>query len=66
MKGVIAMYSILAESGVSISSALTDFTSVLTSVIGVVTGNPILLTMFAGGLLAVGAKVFKKIKNASK
>lgn len=66
MKGVIAMYSILGESGVSISSALTDFSSVLTSVVGVITGNPILLTMFAGGLIAVGAKVFKSIKNASK
>lgn len=60
------MYNVLAESGVSISSALTDFTSVLTSVVSVITGNAILLTMFAGGLLAVGAKVFKKIKSASK
>ena len=60
------MINVLAESGVSISSALSDFTSVLTSVVSVITGNAILLTMFAGGLLAVGAKVFKKIKSASK
>lgn len=52
--------------GVTISSALTDFTSVMTSLVGIITGNAILLTMFAGGLLTVGAKVFKRIKNAVK
>lgn len=48
------------------STALTDFTSVMTSLTGIITGNAILFTMFAGGLLAVGAKVFKRIKNAVK
>ena len=48
------------------STALTNFTSVLTSVVGIITGNEIMFTMFAGGLLVVGAKVFKKIKNAVK
>lgn len=52
--------------GVTISSALTDFSSVLTSVVGIITDNAILLTMFAGGLLVVGAKVFKRIKSAAK
>lgn len=48
------------------STALTNFTSVLTSLVGIITDNAILFTMFAGGLLAVGAKVFKRIKNAVK
>ena len=30
------------------------------------TGNTILMTMFCGGLLIVGAKIFKRLKNASK
>ena len=50
--------------GTSIASALTDFSSVMTSLVSIITGNSILLTMFAGGLLAVAAKVFKKIKNS--
>ena len=50
--------------GGTISSALTDFSSVITSLVSIITGNAILFTMFAGGLLAVGAGVFKKIKNS--
>lgn len=52
--------------GVTLSGALTDATSVVTSVIGIITDNAILLTMFASGLLVVGAKVFKGLKRASK
>ena len=48
------------------STALTNFSSVMTSLVGIIEGNDILLTMFAGGLLVVGAKVFKRIKNAVK
>ena len=48
------------------ATALTNITSVMTSVVGIITGNEILMTMFAGGLLVVGAKVFKRIKNAVK
>lgn len=50
----------------NITTALSNFSSVLTSVVSVITGNDILFTMFAGGLLVVGAKVFKRIKNAVK
>lgn len=50
----------------SITTALSDFSSVMTSLVSIITGNAILLTMFAGGLLTVGAKVFKRIKNAVK
>lgn len=48
------------------STALTNFGSVLTQVVSIITGNDIMFTMFAGGLLVVGAKVFKRIKNAVK
>lgn len=51
--------------GSTISSALGDFSTVITSVVGVITDNAILFTMFAGGLLVVGAKVFSKIKKAA-
>lgn len=49
-----------------IASALGDFATVMTNVASIITGNPIIFTMFAGGLLVVGAKVFKKIKNSVK
>lgn len=52
--------------GGTISSALTDFSSVMTSLVSIITGNAILFTMFAGGLLTVAAKVFKRIKNSVK
>ncbi len=49
-----------------IGDALTNVTTVLSTVTTVITGSPILMTMFAGGLIAVGAKAFKAIKNAVK
>ena len=56
---------ILAE-GATLSSALSDFGSVMTEVTSTITGNTTLYAMFAGGLMVVGAKVFKRIKNAVK
>lgn len=50
----------------TITTALANMGTVLTSVAGIITGNEIMFTMFAGGLLVVGAKVFKRIKNAVK
>lgn len=48
------------------ADAITDVTSVLTAVTGVITGSTVLMTMFACGLFVVGAKVFKRIKNSVK
>lgn len=50
--------------GPTLSSSLADIVSVLTSVATFITGNTIMYTMFAGGLMVIGARVFKKIKNA--
>lgn len=50
----------------NLTTALTSFVSVMTQVWNVISGNEGLFVMFAGGCLAVGAKVFKKIKNAVK
>lgn len=52
--------------GSTLASALTNMSSVLSTVVSTITGNVIMFTMFAGGLMVVGAKVFKRIKNASK
>lgn len=52
------------ETGSTIASALSDFGTVMTNLVGIITGNAILFTMFAGGLLAVGAKIFKRIRHA--
>lgn len=57
---------VLAETGASLSDALTNIGTVLTQITSTITGNAIMFTMFAGGLMVVGAKVFKRIKNASK
>ena len=49
-----------------IETALTRLESVLAPIITYIGNNPIMLTMFAGGLFVVGAKVFKRIKNSVK
>lgn len=48
------------------SAAITQFLAILTEVTNVITGSDVLMTMFVGGLFVVGAKVFKRIKNAAK
>ena len=48
------------------ATGLSNFADVLTSVVSIISNNEVLMTMFCGGLLVVGAKVFKRIKNAVK
>lgn len=51
---------------VTISTMLTSFGTVMTSMLGIVTGNAVLYTILAGGLVSAAARVFKRIKNAVK
>lgn len=46
------------------TTALTNVGSVVTAAIGIVTGNEILMTLFAGGLLGVGFKAIHWAKRA--
>lgn len=55
----------LAET-ITITSALTSFGGVMEQAWTVISSNEGLMIMFAGGCLAVAARVFKKIKNAVK
>lgn len=48
------------------AGALTDFGTVMTNMIGIITDNQVLYTILAGGLIAVAARVFKRIKRAVK
>lgn len=48
------------------STALTNFGTCMTSMIGIVEGNAVLYTFLAGGLVAIAARVFKRIKRAVK
>lgn len=48
------------------TDAIANFVTVLGHIGTTITGSPILYAMFAGVLFIVGAKVFKRIKNAAK
>lgn len=48
----------------ALATALSNVGSVVTSAVGIVTGNEILMTIFAGGLLAVGFKAIKWAKRS--
>lgn len=50
----------------TVAEAITQVTSVLTSVTGIITSSEVLMPMFVAGLFVVGAKVFKRIKGAVK
>lgn len=56
---------ILAESAsIDVSSALTTVTSVFTSAMGIITGNPVLMVFFAAGLLGVGFRLVEKARRS--
>ena len=46
------------------TTALTNVGTVVTQAIGIVTGNDILMTLFAGGLLGIGFKAIHWAKRA--
>lgn len=56
----------VGDAPVSFSTALSNFVDVLGEVSEFIGDSAILMTMFAGGLMVVGAKVFKRIKNSVK
>lgn len=49
----------------AISTAMTNFSDVVTSAIGTISSSPALMAIFVGGsLLPVGFKLFKRAKKA--
>lgn len=51
---------------ITIATMLQSFGTVMTSMLEIVTGNVVLYTILAGGLVSAAASVFKRIKNAVK
>lgn len=45
---------------------LNEIKHIVNDLIDFISGNTILMTMFIGSLLIIGAKSFKRIKNAVK
>lgn len=54
----------MESTGIDVSSALTTVTSVFTSAMGIITGNPVLMVFFAAGLLGVGFRLVRKARKA--
>lgn len=50
--------------GIDVSDALSTVTSVFTSAMGIITGNPVLMVFFAAGLLGVGFRLVKKARRS--
>ena len=57
----------MAEStAITLSTALANAGTAVTTVMGVITGNELLFTLFAGSLVFMGASIVGKIKRTSK
>lgn len=52
--------------GTSITTALSSVQEIVTSALGIITGNPILMVMFCGGLLGVGFRAIKQAKRTAE
>lgn len=48
----------------SLSTALTSVGTIVTQAIGIITGNDILMVMFAGGLLGIGFRAIRQARRA--
>ena len=49
----------------TLSTALTNVGTVVTSALGIITDNTILMVLFAGGLLSVGFRAIRGAKKAA-
>lgn len=49
---------------IDVSTALTTVTSVFSSAMTIITGNPILMVFFAAGLLGVGFRLIRKARKS--
>lgn len=49
-----------------IAGSLTTLGSIVTSCVGWITDNPVLMTLFVAGLIPAGFMVIRKAKKASK
>ncbi|MBD5105458.1 MAG: hypothetical protein HDT41_00465 [Lachnospiraceae bacterium] len=50
---------------VTMSDALTDIGSLVTTAIGIITANNILMVCFCGGLLGIGFTIVRQAKRAA-
>lgn len=50
----------------ALTTALTNVGTVVTSALGIITDNTILMILFCGGLLGVGFRAIKQAKRAAK
>lgn len=57
---------VLASATNDISGSLTTLGSIVTSCVGWITDNAVLMTMFVAGLIPTGFMVIRKAKKASK
>lgn len=55
-----------ASGGMSVTPSLTIIKSIVSWVVEFVGDNPVLMVFFVGGLIPVGIKVFRKLKNSVK
>ena len=58
--------SVLASSGIDVSTALTTLSTVFTSALGLITDNAVLMIFFASGLLGVGFGLIRSAKKAAR
>lgn len=55
----------LISAAPTISSSLTEISTVVTQALGIITDNAVLMVLFCGGLLGVGFKVIRQAKRTS-
>lgn len=50
----------------TLTEALAEITSLVSSAVGIITGNDILMILFCGGLLGVGFRIVSQAKRAAR
>ena len=57
---------ILASGGTSLSSAISEVTTLASNAISIITGTEVLMVLFVAGLVGVGFAVVRAAKHAAR
>lgn len=50
----------------SMAEALTQITEMVTTAVNIITGNPVLMVTFCGGLMGIAFKIIGQAKRSAK
>jgi hypothetical protein len=55
-----------AETAMTVTSALSEISTLVSTGVSIITGNDVLMILFCGGLMGVGFRIISQAKRAAR